>query len=481
MARLFGFSKSTMHTMLRVVLGVHFLLTPPAAISQTPLQPQPRNVAVLDKATYADFVQKMAYAYDNGPRYAGKDSRYLCLNNFVLWQWEVGWYKDFEQGQKWWEDPDVAADPYSWFAGMRDQLNKAGVEFLCVYLPPKTSVYPELVSEEIRSLFVQNYDGAPAFPAHSQEEFIENLKNQHNIDIINLQKIFLANRGRMTDKSAPAWEEHFLWTRGDPHPSPNAFYIAAQVIKKHIENRPWFKNYPHKDLTVTTWEERNFRGVLTVAESYDETSPLYVEHTMPVPKVTFKNGVDVAAETINSPILVTGSSPTHWWGDGHNFHYQLQGAFGFPIPRISENGNFLDRANDLKEAFAQNRSLFENKKLIILIVYSNNLRTPMTGLSGKLNNLWNVPDMGFDLTGSIGPLNIPDNYAPWDSFSNNVTVGKPLVPSMHRMQAGCAGLFKFDALGRIRLPCATDAAFGAPYNQSSCILFNKEGNSIAVK
>jgi hypothetical protein len=415
------------------LLSILFIITA-CSFAVEPFQPS----AMAFKEMNSTDAQEFYALFENAENKEGN-----FVGNWVLNGWESTWYQDFSpvNHPQWWlEDAAVMAatsnDPVSMFVDYQDQLNKAGIELVCMYHPVRPQFYPEILSPQARELVMASSNGDPVLIPDSHRAILSAMRAR-GLDVIDPTYAWIANRGAMTDRNEPNWETSQIAVYSDPHPGPLANYISAQMLKRHIENRPWYKNMPaaDKDLMTVEWKISRVKGVLDGSKVSNVLCPM--------PKMKSGQSIysaEYASKAATGPVAIIGSSPTHWYDDYGPYFGQIAAAIGFPCPKFSQNGNFLEYRYSMIRTY---RDFFKHIKCIVLIMYANNFRHTNTSEKNASTEYWKKQPLGLTFAGSIGPRNPPDNYEPWEPAG--MTANDPQSTAARRPVALTAASLQFSA------------------------------------
>jgi hypothetical protein len=381
------------------------------AVAEEPFTPAPEFVLSAGNTITTNFINIVdGYKVD-----ASADWKNQWPHSAGNWKfhggWEPVWWKNYPVGWKYWEKDDIVGV----IKDLDIQLASAGIELLMLYVPPRPCIYPEPVCPNGHTFLKDNFSYKPVSIPHAQLEWLSALRAA-DIDVLDLTEFLLANRGAVTDASTLSWEPNQLYALDDPHWSPLGAYVSAQVIRKHIENRPWYQSAT-KDYMQYSWITDSFGGILSGPKKAQLLTPV----------VSAKSGNDYTYLAGKSQVVIVGSSPVIWWGDGKNFEYQLSGAMGFPVKALAtSSGSSWSKVNMLR-SYASDANFKNNVKLVIVMLYC---RAAGVGeVEDRWAGEWTKKDLGITWTGTRGPLNPPSSYAPWlkvDDPTPPQQTGKPL-------------------------------------------------------
>lgn len=195
--------------------------------------------------------------------------------------------------------PPKDADPLPAILDFKNQLDALGIELIFMPVPPKAVIYPEKISEAVKS---PTEGQAPARLDAAHQEFYTLLREK-GVNVLDLTDDFLANR---VGDNGP------IYCRQDTHWSGLACNLAAHHLADLIRKMPWYKDVKHaafKQEVVST----AIAGDLWT--SLDEAVRPEKE-TLKLRKITTASG-DVLKPDPESPVILLG--------DSHNLIFQAGG------------------------------------------------------------------------------------------------------------------------------------------------------------
>lgn len=248
------------------------------------------------------------------------------------------------------------ADPLPAIVDFHLQLKKMGVELLMVPFPPKSVVYPDFLSDQLR-ISREN----PPVRIDTESQAFYQLLAQAGIRVLDLTPVFLANRFH---------REGALFCRQDSHWSGNGSVLAARKIREEIEGRPWLKAIP-KSTYRSAWKSLTIAGDLWQALGDKGLT----QEILSVRQVG--TGSAGALKSIvpdqKSPVLLVGDSHNLVFHAGDDMHTrdaglpdQLALELGFPVDLAGVRGSGATpaRVNLLRRA-QKDPDYWKKKKLVI--------------------------------------------------------------------------------------------------------------------
>ncbi|MFT5465719.1 MAG: hypothetical protein ACI8UO_000814 [Verrucomicrobiales bacterium] len=258
-------------------------------------------------------------------------------------------------------EPDsVAKDPTrpKW-SGPRDailefhkQLSEFGVELVLVPIPVKPMVYPEMLGCDPAAGPLRHPDAAKFFGE----------LNAEGIEVIDL-----------TDELFTRKRDGEIFLKQDTHWTPLGMEIAADVVARHVQSKPWFES-----LEVRKFES----SIANSAHTGDLVDKL------DLPKKTFEQEFaryeQLLAPEIrdqDSPVVLLGDSFTNIfsaaamnWGERGGFAENLSAKLGIPIDTIAQNGQ---ASTGVRQTLANRRGsahqMREKKKIVIWAIAARDL------------------------------------------------------------------------------------------------------------
>ncbi|MCL5807234.1 MAG: hypothetical protein M1418_01520 [Deltaproteobacteria bacterium] len=248
------------------------------------------------------------------------------------------------------------ADPLPAIIDFHRQLKKMGVELLMVPVPPKSVVYPDLLSDRLAI----SPDNPPVRIDTETQAFYQLLRKE-GIRVLDLTSFFLASRFHR--EGAP-------FCKQDTHWSGNGCVLAARKIREEIEGRPWLKTIP-KSTYQSAWKSLPIAGDLWKALG---------EKGLPQEILSVRQ-VGTGSPGALKSIAPDQKSPVILVGDSHNlvFHAgddmqtrdaglpdQLALELGFPVDLAAVRGSGATpaRVNLLRRA-QKDPNYWKKKKLVI--------------------------------------------------------------------------------------------------------------------
>lgn len=248
------------------------------------------------------------------------------------------------------------ADPLPAIVDFHQQLKKLGIELLMVPVPPKSVVYPDLLSDAL----TLSRDQAPPRIDRESQAFYQLLQKE-GIRVLDLTPFFLANRFH---------SEGALYCRQDTHWSGNGAVLAARKIREEIAGRPWLKALP-KRTYQSAWKSFTIAGDLWNAMG-EKNLP---QEALPVRQVGTggAGALKPVAPDPKSPVILVGDSHNLVFHAGEDMHTrdaglpdQLAFELGFPVDLAGVRGSGATpaRVNLLRRA-QRDPDYWKRKKLVV--------------------------------------------------------------------------------------------------------------------
>ncbi len=244
------------------------------------------------------------------------------------------------------------ADPLPAILEFHGQLKSAGVEMLFVPVPPKTLVYPDKLSDNVKP----GADGLPPRLDVFHQEFYR-LLEEKGIEVLDLWPQLAA--ARLDEKGAG-------YCRQDTHWSSRACRLTAGLIAGRYRDRKWFPK-PGGTKYKLTEKPLQITGDLW---SYLK-DPALARETLPMVFVAAGEGPKASPPEIdrNSPVVLIGDSHTLVFSAGEDMHTRgaglpdhLAAAFGAGIDLVGVRGS---GATVPRIDLARRKDNLKGKKLVI--------------------------------------------------------------------------------------------------------------------
>ena len=216
------------------------------------------------------------------------------------------------------------ADPLPVIIDFHQQLQKSGVELWLVPVPPKVTIYPEMLSEDFEGLTPHTTRRDP-----SHQKFYR-LLGEAGIRVVDLTADFLAAKQESTMP---------IYCRTDSHWSGPAMTVAAELLAMKIKEREWHAGIPKRSITAEE-KEISFTGDLASDEAGKETVLL---RDVGMGESGHLKAIDPSEE---SPVLLLGDSHNLVFHSGNDMHSrgaglpdQLAYELGYPVDLIAVRGS----------------------------------------------------------------------------------------------------------------------------------------------
>ncbi len=243
------------------------------------------------------------------------------------------------------------ADPLPAIVDFHDQLQKVGIELLIVPVPAKAAVYPESLSETIKT----EGEAPPPRVDESHQEFYRLLK-ERGIAVLDLSPLFSEHR---RDAEGP------VYCKTDTHWSGRGIALAAEAIADRFQDRDWKKAAKHVPLEI---EARSVEITGDLARMVNEEKP--ARETLPLTFVGTRKAGQVAPVSPDraSPVLLMGDSHTLIFHDpelfarGAGLPDHLARQFGFAVDLVGVRGS---GASTTRIELLRRKDNLHGKKLVI--------------------------------------------------------------------------------------------------------------------
>ncbi len=219
------------------------------------------------------------------------------------------------------------ADPLPAILDFKAQLDTAGINLIFVPIPAKTSIYPEMISEQGTTSRSDGY----------HVKFYEILREK-GVNVLDLTDLFIQNR---FTEAGP------LYCKQDTHWSGQACVMAAEAIAKAIGTPPWMTQIPKRKAKIET------RGVEITGDLWKELGnqdlqkeQLQLSFVKQDRESTPNNAQPFGASWRLSPIVLLGDSHNLVFHAGGDMHAQGAGLpdhlahqLGFPVDVVAVRGS----------------------------------------------------------------------------------------------------------------------------------------------
>ncbi|NQT91656.1 MAG: hypothetical protein HQ559_02760 [Lentisphaerae bacterium] len=244
-------------------------------------------------------------------------------------------------------------DPLPAILDFHQQLKKLGIELILVPVPPKVVVYPDMVSDALRT----NSPAPPRLDAAHQEFYA--LLTDKGVQVMDLYPELASHR--LSDEGA-------MYCKSDTHWSGLACVRVAQIIARDLRQRRWFRKVPKEKYEART-ERLNLHGDLARALPPGDAA---ARETIEIRVVSGKDGEKLEPDP-HSPILVLADSHglvfharDDMHAEGAGFWSQLTYELGFPSSLIAVRGSGATPARvTLYRKGKQDRRFLSSKKVVI--------------------------------------------------------------------------------------------------------------------
>ncbi len=252
------------------------------------------------------------------------------------------WERPWEQGNRHGTNPIIAISAY------HDALDALGVRLIVVPVPPKASVFPDQLPEEVEQ-------------PHPVDEFYDLLR-ANGVELVDLLPGLQVERIDSPNQ---------IYCKTDTHWSPSTGAIAARTVAAMISDEPWAAALADAGRFVVQPEAvLAFHGDLL---EDGEKTPDMLER-LPIHQVTDRDQPnEPVAHDPASPVMVIGDSHAMVFSTGGDMHAtgagfvdHLQAALGFPVDVSANRGSGIDAARgSVARRSVQEPDLWEDKKVVI--------------------------------------------------------------------------------------------------------------------
>jgi hypothetical protein len=305
----------------------------------------------ISKAFFADLAQKAADAEKaNVSVIRGKDN----------WLFISSELKSLGVGAEFWGEnaakvshiatPD-AQDSLAAIVDFKKQCDKAGVELIMVPVPGKAIIYPEMISETVKS-----FDGTVPRLDIYHEKFYSILK-ENGVKVLDLTPAFLQHRNDVTGG---------MFCHTDTHWSPQACVLVAKMLGDDIKTRPWYKAVAKKKYEVVNRDAEvtgDLAGMLA--------DPAIGKEKLKMTVVQERTAAGLASVDTwrESPIVLLGDSHNLIFHGGDDMLYvgaglmdNLAMQLNFPVDLVAVRGS---GATSARKNLARRKDNLTGKKLVI--------------------------------------------------------------------------------------------------------------------
>jgi hypothetical protein len=264
-------------------------------------------------------------------------------------------------------------DPLPAIVDFKDQLEKLGIELILVIVPPKATVYPDMLDAGIK---VEAGKAPPRLDAQLQA-FAAELKAK-GVKTVDLWPELAAGR------AAPAAP---MYCRTDTHWSGMACVRAAKLVAKELAGRDWIKE---KKTEKFETEEREVKVRGDLIEALPEKERPEPEKL----RLRFV-GRRAAGGGVLQPVLDDRASPVLLLADSHGlvFHIgeelfakgagladQMAAELGFPVEVLATRGSASTKVRiDIYQRAKADRQWLAGKKAVVWCFTARELTESLDG------------------------------------------------------------------------------------------------------
>lgn len=244
-----------------------------------------------------------------------------------------------------------AQDPLAAIVDFQKQCDKAGVELILVPVPGKSVIYPEMISDTVKSV-----DGIVPRLDIYHEKFYKVLKD-NGVKVVDLTPVFLQHRNDATGG---------MFCHTDTHWSPQACVLVAKMLGEDIKNRPWYEAVAKRKYEAVTREAEvtgDLAGMLADPAIGKE------KLKMTVVQEKTADGLTSIESWRESPVVLLGDSHNLIFHGGDDMLYSGAGLadslalqLGFPVDLVAVRGS---GATPARKNLSRRKDDLAGKKLVI--------------------------------------------------------------------------------------------------------------------
>ncbi len=247
--------------------------------------------------------------------------------------------------------PD-AADPFAAIVDFNERLEAVGVELLLVPVPPKSIVYPGMVSAGVVT-------ASPTQRLDPDHQVFYTLLRDAGVDVLDLTDGFLQNRDH---PDGP------VYCRRDTHWSGVGCVLAGRAIAAAVRGRSWYPDLARENHEAR-WRDATIVGDLT--RDLDERPPDERLRLREIRRASPAGGL--SQPDPGSPIILLGDSHNLVFHAGDDMHAvgaglpdQLSLELGVPVDLVAVRGSASTAARvNLFRRAQRDAAYWGGKRLLI--------------------------------------------------------------------------------------------------------------------
>ena len=242
-------------------------------------------------------------------------------------------------------------DPFPAIVDFNRQLRAIGVELLVVPVPPKSVIYPDMVSSGLAV-------PAPVRRLDPDHQIFYALLRDEGVDVLDLTNRMIANREH---------PEGPVYCRHDTHWSGVGCLVAGREIAAAVRARSWYANLV-RAVYSARWRDATIAGDLT--HELNEKPP---RERLRLREIRHADTQELSEPDLDSAIVLLGDSHNLVFQAGGDMHAvgaglpdQLAFELGVPVDLVAVRGSASTSARvDLLRRAQRDPGYWENKRLVI--------------------------------------------------------------------------------------------------------------------
>ena len=241
-------------------------------------------------------------------------------------------------------------DPLPALVDLSEQCKKVGAKLVVVPVPPKVSVYPEALLENVPK-------DLPRLDRHHQAFYA--LLREKGVEVVDLQPLFYAKRND---------EGGLMYCRQDAHWSSYGSKLAAEAVAATVAGEEWVKTAGGKSYTQ---DKKPLEITGDLFPEAKATGGATKKESLPIYYSGLKNGEWIEPVPVDreSPVLVLGDSHAKVFHDGGKYHSRAAGfpdhlaqAMGMPVDMLASDGS---ASYTVRLDLYRRKDQLKGKKLVI--------------------------------------------------------------------------------------------------------------------
>jgi alginate O-acetyltransferase complex protein AlgJ len=261
------------------------------------------------------------------------------------------------------------ADPLPAILDFKRQLDQIGVRLLLVPVPPKTVIYADKISAQIKT----GTQGVLPRLDSAHHEFYQLLR-KNGVQVLDLTDTFLAERDTeiVGSESGKLLGQDPIYCRQDTHWSPRACATAAYQIKKVIGDSVPKPKRKYTSISKSLTTKGDLWDALPAGVKRPQPESLILS-TVGTPDPKNKDALIPIPTSRESPVLLLGDSHTLVFHAGGDMHAEGAGlvdhlalSLGYPIDLLGVRGSGATPARvALLRRARENPIYLKHKKWVI--------------------------------------------------------------------------------------------------------------------